>query len=139
MEQKPFYFILNRTLQAQKNKLAPKMKDIGLSPGQPKILSHLLQNNKCMQKELALFCNIEPATVSKILNNMIDEGLVKKTVVEGNKRASCISITEEGKKRYEKWLEICFEEEDESLYGFQLEEKEIFKSYLIRMYNNIIG
>ena len=55
----------------------------GLSPGQPKILSYLIQHNQCRQKDLATYYNIEPATVSRLLANMEEKGLVQRESRQG--------------------------------------------------------
>ena len=55
------------------------MAQIGLSPGQPKILRHLSTQNNCMQKDIAQALDIEPATVSHILSKMAVSGLVTRS------------------------------------------------------------
>jgi DNA-binding MarR family transcriptional regulator len=55
------------------------MTKIGLSPGQPKILTYVSEHNCCMQKEIAIALDIEPATVSQLLNNMAQNGLIKRS------------------------------------------------------------
>lgn len=72
----PFHLLLIRTYHAQKNRLRPEMAGIGLSPGQPKILNRLMEKDCCMQKELAESCDIQPATVSRMLDTMEQAGLV---------------------------------------------------------------
>lgn len=64
------YLSLTKAYHAQKNRLRPGLPAIGLSPGQPKILKHLLEQDRCMQKELAEECGIQPATVSRLIDNM---------------------------------------------------------------------
>jgi len=124
---------------AQKNRIRPGMAKIGLSPGQPKVLSHLFRHNHCMQKEIAMALDIEPATVSKILNNMVEAGLVERAPLAERKRAESVSITEKGMLYYEKWRALCGEYEKLALRGFTETEKEQFSDYLSRMYGNLTG
>ena len=135
----PFHLILLKAIHAQRNRVRPAMAEIGLSPGQPKILGHLSANDRCMQKDLAAVCEIEPATVSKLLNGMEEAGLVHRETAQGDKRAGCVSITEKGrilqtqaKERFDKIVEL-------ELAGFSEQEKTEFSSYLCRMYKNLTG
>ena len=42
----PFHLILLKAFHAQRNRVRPSMAEIGLSPGQPKILSHLASHDR---------------------------------------------------------------------------------------------
>ena len=131
------HMALVKTFHAQKNKTRPCMMEIGLSCGQPKVLTYLSKHNNCMQKDIAAAFDIEPATVSQILNNMAQSGLIKRSAPLERRRAECISITKKGMEYYKKWQEICKNIEEKSLEGFTQEEKEQFIDYLGRMYKNL--
>jgi DNA-binding MarR family transcriptional regulator len=130
---------VTQTFHAQKNNLRPGMVKIGLSPGQPKILTYLTKNNYCMQKEIASALDIEPATVSQLLNNMAQAGLIQRSALAERKRAESISITDKGREAQKKWQKICKETEEVSMRGFTPEEREQFLGYLSRMYQNLAG
>lgn len=134
----PLHMAVTRTYHAQKNTLRPLMGPLGLSPGQPKILYHLL-NGPCIQKEIAQSCDIEPATVSRLLDNMETQGLIIRTVEKNNRRATSVSITAKGKDAYKNWKKICADVDATALRGFSLQEQEEFALYLRRMYSNLTG
>lgn len=135
----PIYRLIFKTYHAQRNLVRPRMAEIGLSPGQPKILDHLALGDQCMQKEIAAVCEIEPATVSKLLDGMEDAGLVTRSPSQGDRRSGCITITEKGRilqrQSKERFDEIAALELD----GFTEEEREQFHSYLCRVYRNLTG
>jgi len=133
------HMALYSTFHAQKNKLRPGMAAIGLSAGQPKVLAYLSRQNNCMQKDIAAALDIEPATVSQILNNMNQAGLIKRSEPAERKRAESVSITEKGSIWHDKWHVVCKDVEDISLQGFSENEKEQFLDYLSRMYRNLTG
>lgn len=133
------HMAINRVFHAQKNVTRPGMAKIGLSPGQPKILNHLSRQNHCMQKDIASALDIEPATVSQILNNMVQAGLIQRSAPAERRRAESVSITEKGREYLEKWQQLCKEIEDVSLQGFTQEEQGQFLDYLYRMYWNLTG
>ena len=130
---------LVRTFHAQKNTIRPGMAVIGLSPGQPKVLDYLSRRDNCMQKDIAAALDIEPATVSQLLSNMEQAGLIKRSVQAERRRAESVSITDSGREYHEKWLLLCKEVEEKSLKGFSQIEKEQYLDYLGRMYRNLTG
>lgn len=133
----PFYSIMYRTFHAQRNDLRPYMETIGLSQGQPKILNYLVIHDRCKQVDLATSCDIKAATVSTILNNMEESGLIKRLNHVSDRRSGCITITDKGRIAQAKWMEHCVEIEEKSLANFTDEEKAQFTEYLCRMYKNL--
>lgn len=132
-----FSIALLKAFHAQNNHFRPQIAEIGLSVGQPKILSFLTRHNGCMQKDLAAMCDIEPATISRLLDKMETDGLITRTAVEGNKRAVSISLTERGRTRQEQVCEIRNRMEEFELRGFTDEEKVLFGQFLSRLYQNL--
>ena len=135
----PFHLLLIRTYHAQKNRLRPEMAGIGLSPGQPKILNRLMETDCCMQKELAESCDIQPATVSRMLDTMEQAGLVCRQEEAPRRRAASVAITEAGREAHRQWQAICGRVGEVSLAGFTEEERQQFAEYLRRMYRNLTG
>ncbi|MDP4089017.1 MAG: MarR family transcriptional regulator [Bacillota bacterium] len=113
--------------------------ELGLSPGQPKILETLKQIDGCMQKELAEACEVEPATITSILPGMEKKDLLKReTKMYGpGIRALRVSLTDKGKSMEREVARILNEVEDVSFKGFTEEEKENFLAMLERIYLNI--
>lgn len=90
-----------------------------------------------MQKDIASALDIEPATVSQLLGNMEQAGLVRRSEPSERRRAESVSITDKGREYYEKWLKLVVEVEQISMKGFTQTEKEQFLDYLGRMYRNL--
>ncbi len=133
------YMAFYKTFHAQKNRIRPGMTEMGLSTGQPKVLRYLSHTDCCMQKDIAAALDIEPATVSQILSNMEQNGLVKRSGCAERRRADSVTITEKGKEAYEKWEQLCHAVEKDALSGFTESEREQFIGYLGRMYVNLTG
>ncbi len=134
-----FHHAVYMTYNAQKNSLRPGMVRIGLSPGQPKVLRFLSSHNNCMQKEIAEALDIEPATVSRLLANMEQNGLVVRSAPAERRRAESVRITEEGRTAFAQWETFCHTVEEQSLQGFSKEEGQKFLEFLCRMYQNLTG
>lgn len=133
----PFSIALIRAYHAHNNLMRPQVAEIGLSVGQPKILDFLSRHDGCMQKDLAALCNIEPATISRLLDRLEQDGLLTRTVAEGNKRAVSVSLTPLGRKRHKEMSAIRLRVEKQGLDGFSPAEQEQFYQYLSRLYQNL--
>ena len=128
-----------KTFHAQKNRLRPGMAQIGLSPGQPKVLRYLAANDSCMQKEIAEALDIEPATVSRLLTTMEQNGLSVRSAQAERRRAESVRITEEGRQALAQWKTLCAVVEEEALSGFSDEERRQLIALLSRVYFNLTG
>ena len=76
MQETLHYLLMSDHFMIQKA-LVSSVKDTGLTPGQPKILDYLLHHDGAIQKEIAMFCHIEPASLTTILNGMEKKGLYR--------------------------------------------------------------
>ena len=135
----PFSIALLKTYHAQNNVFRPMIAELGLSVGQPKILGFLTRHDGCMQKDLAAMCDIEPATISRLLDKMEADGLITRKAVAGNKRATAISLTPSGYARHEASMELRRQLEAMGLSGLSVEEEALFYRFLVRLYKNLTG
>lgn len=97
MDDSLHYLIMANQMLVQKA-LLYKLKDTGLTIGQPKILDYLSRHNGSNQKEIAKACFLEAGSLTTILNKMEEKGLIRRQILNGNRRSFHIFMTEEGKK-----------------------------------------
>lgn len=133
----PFTLVLLKAYHAQANTIRPRLPELGLSAGQPKILDFLTRHDGCMQKDLAALCDIEPATISRLLDKMEADGLITRAQVPGNKRALRVCLTALGRQRREEFQSIRYQVEARELAGFTQTERDQFYDYLTRLYHNL--
>ena len=110
----------NHTLFTKK--FFERIKNLQLSFGQPKILEYLLNNEGCMQKDIALACFIEPASVTSVLTKMEKN-------LNGNRRSYYVYLTDIGKEKA-KEIQRHFKEMEEEVFK-GLSEKEIMELYTL--------
>ncbi|MBQ7776763.1 MAG: MarR family transcriptional regulator [Lachnospiraceae bacterium] len=138
MSKKHLHVLLIRTFAAHKKKSRQRFQDLGLTEGQPKVLSILCGMEGCLQKELAEACRVEPATMTSLLKNMEQKGLIYKEKLQvAGKRAYAIYLTESGKVQANKVLKIVEELEEVSFKGFTSEEKKQFLELFERVKDNL--
>lgn len=85
-----------KTYLQMKRLVSAQAQPLGLSPGQPKILEFLAEQGEHEQKEIARYCEIEPATVGSILLRMETAGLVVRRNRPHNRRSLYVSLTPKG-------------------------------------------
>ena len=91
-----FHYLLMKTNAQFNRRIMAEAADLGLSPGQPKVLECLTELGECNQKTIARYCEIEQATVGSILIRMERDGLVRRIQKDGNRRALYDSLTPRG-------------------------------------------
>ena len=82
----------------QKQVLA-ELSPLGLTAGQPKVLDYLGLHDGSMQKDIAVGCQIDPATLTGLLNRMEEKGLIERKTKDGNRRSFHIYLTDLGRQR----------------------------------------
>lgn len=119
-------------------KVFSKLNGSGLTAGQPKILDYLNLHDGCIQRNLALACEIEPATVTSLLMRMEEAGLIERKMLNGNRRQHYVFLTDKGRVMAESVCTNFSELEEVAFDGFSKGEREDFLKQFERIYNNLI-
>lgn len=138
MEKKELNLLLLKVGMSHRRRSAYEFIKHELSAGQPRMLNYIFQNNGCIQREIAKGCNLEPASVTSVLNSMEKAGLIIRTPVKGDKRALEVRLTDKGVEKKKIADEIFIEIEGECFKGFSDEEREGAKDILTRIHKNIL-
>ncbi|MBO4414912.1 MAG: MarR family transcriptional regulator [Lachnospiraceae bacterium] len=122
-----FFRELIYLFNAHKKYNTQRFHSLGLSTGQPKVLSILLQNEGFVQKDLAERCMVEPATMTTLLRRMEQNGLIYKKATFGTngKRAMSVFLTEKGRELALKVEEMARESDEMCLSTLTPEERTI--------------
>ncbi len=135
----PLHMALIRAHTLHMQKSRQEFQKIGLSDGQPKILTHLLSNNGILQKDLSESCGVRPATMTSLLKIMAVKNLItkKEVLTSCGKRGNLIFLTDYGRDLAYKVIEI-FEQVERICYqGFDDAEKEMLITMLDRVSENL--
>ena len=65
-----FHYLLMASQSVLHKRLLAKLRDTGLTIGQPKVLEYLAGHDGASQIEIARACHIEVATLTSVLNRM---------------------------------------------------------------------
>ena len=81
--------------------------DAGLTEATWRPLLHLhILGNKIRQKDLATSVGIEGATLVRLLDTLVDKGLIQRTEDRSDRRKNLISLTQEGQTTVDKLRKI---------------------------------
>ena len=133
MKESLHYLLMSDHLMFQKA-LVNRMKDTGLTPGQPKILDY----DGAIQKDIAVFCHIEPASLTVILSGMENKGYIKRQTDNGNRRSLHVYLTDTGRAYANRLQQEFLQIESRALDGFSASESQQFHDFLERIYENMM-
>ena len=132
-----FHYLIMAEHSIFQKELLNRLKDTGLTIGQPKVLDYLKDHDGAGQKDIARGCHIEPGTLTTILNRMEDAGLVERRMLNGNRRSLYVFLTEKGKEQLKLVTEAFSGMEEEAFRGISETERELFMDLMLRVYANI--
>lgn len=134
---KSFHHKLMKTYFALHKDVMKECKSLGLSSGQPKILEYLLENDGVCQKEIAMHCEIEKATVGTILDGMEQLGLVKRKRKEGDRRSLFVYLTDLGKEKANSVSKIFEKVEKAAFKSLSKDDQIAFLKMVDEIYKNL--
>jgi len=137
MDDSLHYLIMANQMLVQRG-LLERLKETGLTIGQPKVLDYLKEHDGSNQKEIARACFLEAGSLTSILNRMEEKGLVERRMLNGNRRSFHVFLTENGKKNQELVEEMFAEIEKDALDGISSEEFETFMEVYRKIYGNLL-
>ena len=128
--------LLFRTSQAKDEVLLPVLTELGLGRGQPRILTYLLDHGSGTQNEIAKYFEVDPASVSRMVETLRKNGFITRTAIEDCRRSNKLELTDKGKSTAEIWREKYRALESKLLAGFSEEEKHQLEELLQRVLDN---
>ena len=91
-----FHYLLMATQSLFQRSVMAELNGSGLTAGQPKVLDYLGRHDGSVQKAIAAGCQIDPATLTGLLNGMEEKGLIRRCNEDGNRRSLHVYLTEQG-------------------------------------------
>ena len=133
-----FHYLIMAEQSLFQKELLTRLKGLGLTIGQPKILDYLQSYDGAEQKDIARGCHIEPGTLTTLLNRMEKSGLVERRMLNGNRRSLYVFLTDQGKKQAAAVAEAFCQLEEQAFCGLSCEERRIFLEVFAKIYKNTI-
>jgi DNA-binding MarR family transcriptional regulator len=130
-------YLLKQTCRAHRNTAHKLLAEIGLHAGQEMILYRLWQTDGLTQSELVEQLCVQPATVTKMLNRMVKNGLVERRRDLQDQRVSRVYLTNQGRE-LQKSLESVWDKlEQYTVATLSLEERVLLRRLLMQVQDNL--
>jgi DNA-binding MarR family transcriptional regulator len=114
-----------------------KEHNLPITPDQFRVLSHLWQKDGLQQTELALCTNRNRANVTRIIDILEREGIVKRKDDSNDRRVFRIYLTEKGKSIKGQTAKCAAQSIKDALKGLSKNEIEICTNVLLKIKENI--
>jgi DNA-binding MarR family transcriptional regulator len=133
------FFHFTQILGRRTRALNAKLRPFGLDYGRWRVLAVLHEHSGATMGRLADLASVDRTTLTRTLSLMEAEGLVSRRERESDRRSLAISLTEEGRRAFERILPLALAETERATTGFSLEEIEALRGWLKRMAYNLKG
>lgn len=92
------HFLLLKAHNVSTRQIMAQTAELGLTPGQPKVLEYLLEHDGACARAICQEFAIDKSTMASILPRMEKAGLVRREANEADRRTSSIWLTEKGRR-----------------------------------------
>ncbi len=126
---------LSRAFHLMKSSTRTVARELGLGPGQPRVLSYIAVNGVSTQREIARFFVIDPSAVSRMLDQLEKNGFL--VAVPGrDRRSRALDLTDKGRLAMERWDRECARVDAVMLADFSADERAQLADMLDRVRDN---
>jgi DNA-binding MarR family transcriptional regulator len=113
------------------------LETLGLYRGQPSVLQALWEQEGLMHAELARRLQVQPATITKMLQRMEKAGFVERRSDPDDHRVSRVYLTEAGQTVRADVQQVWRQLEAEAFAGFAQEEKVLLRRFFLQIRENL--
>lgn len=108
-----------------------------LSTGQPKVLAYLKSHEGYCQKEIAAACQLEPGSLTVLLNRMEKQGMIERRTEGNNRRSRHIYLSEYGRTLAALVVDRFYEVEEMAFAGISAEDRAAFARVSAEIIGNL--
>lgn len=132
-------FIVYKTALKLRTEMSRRLKPFGLTPEQWTLLGCLAEQDAITQRELAERTFKDGPTTTRLLDKLVETGLVRRDGCATDRRSFIISITDKGRKIREQILPVATKMNEDAGLGMSDDDKASLFSLLNRIQKNIEG
>ncbi|GLS87041.1 MarR family transcriptional regulator [Cypionkella aquatica] len=130
-------YLMNRIMGRYNASLRDEMADLGLSTPKMRALAVLSVIEAPLIRELAVYTVIDPSTLSRSLDQLQADGLIRREADSSDSRAVRVLITEAGRAAFETLWPHMAEAQSKMFRGIPDAERRAFTATLQKMLTNI--
>ncbi|MCX5383181.1 MarR family winged helix-turn-helix transcriptional regulator [Streptomyces sp. NBC_00083] len=119
----PFSHAVSRVARLHRIAAGRQLRSIGLYPGQEFLMMYLWDAGATRQSQLIKLLELDPSTVTKMLQRLEQAGYVRRTPDPKDRRASLVEATDDGCVLHERVRDAWTELEEQTLAGLDEAER----------------
>ncbi len=130
-------YLMNRIMGRYNASLRDEMGRLGLTTAKMRTLAVLSVVDGPMIRELSVFAVVEQSTLSRALDALANEGLVRRETHEQDTRATRVFITDDGRAAFERLWPHMAAAYNQMFKGIAPEDRRVFLETLQKLLINI--
>ena len=130
-------YLMNRIMGRYNAALSAEMAALGLTTPQMRSLAVLSVTDGILIRELAVYAVVQQSTLSRALDALVRDGLVRRETDANDSRATRVYLTEQGREAYQRLWPHMASAYNAMFKGIGAEEKAAFVATLQTMLRNI--
>ena len=139
LPERNFGFLLHDVARLMRKRFEQNARDLGLTRSQCQVLAHLARNEGIQQSALADILEVEPITLTRILDRLEDGGLVERQPHPTDRRVRLLRLTEAARPLLAEIFAIGALTRGEAMEGVSDEDRDRLFEVLSSMKANLIG
>lgn len=132
-------FLLHEVARLMRKRFEQNARSLGLTRSQCQVLAHLARNEGIQQSALAEILEVEPITLTRILDRLEEAGLVERRAHPTDRRIRRLSLTKAAHPLLDEIFAIGALTRGEAMEGIAEEERDRLFDILSSMKANLIG
>lgn len=132
-------FLLHDVARLMRKRFEQNARELGLTRSQCQVLAHLARNDSIQQGALAEILEVEPITLTRILDRLEQAGLVERLAHPRDRRIRLLRLTEAAHPLLDEIFAIGALTRSEAMEGVADEDRDRLFDTLSRMKANLIG
>lgn len=130
-------YLMNRIMGRYNASLRDEMAGLGLTTPKMRALAVLSVIDGPLIRELAVYSVVEQSTLSRALDQLAADGLIRRETDAADSRATRVTITEAGRAHFETLWPRMAEAQERMFRGIGPDERRAFVGTLQKMLTNI--
>jgi DNA-binding MarR family transcriptional regulator len=139
LHRKTVTYRLGQAAKAYRARAGTHLNRIGLHAGQESVLKALADEDGQTMSQLAQALGVQPPTVTKMVNRLSAQGLVRRQASDTDGRMARVHLTDLGIARVEDVDKVWKRVEKEALAGFEDKDKKRLRKLLRQLERNLLG
>lgn len=139
LPQRNLGFLLHDVARLMRKRFEQNARGLGLTRSQCQVLAHLARNEGIQQSALADILEVEPITLTRLLDRLEEAGVVERRAHPTDRRVRQLYLTEKAHPLLADIFTIGAATRGEALEGVAEEERDRLFTLLSRMKTNLLA